>query len=320
MSASVPPLCSGAHPLSSEYEPSDSYSDLHSPRSEFTRDESQPDPAAAFVFTFHSVDEELGPDQRWSTWLEVERGSRGPEPRPSWVVTEQAAIDTELGVLKTGKEADVFLIERAVEAIGDNPAKSSLLAAKRYRSEEHRSFHRSASYVEGRHTRNSRDSRAMAKKTSHGRSVAAGQWAYAEWDALNRLWKAGVPVPYPVQVDGTELLMEFIDDGEGGAAPRLAQVRPSKELLGVYFEQLRDGMRELARAGLAHGDLSPYNVLAQDERIVMIDLPQVVDIVGNPKGMDFLMRDCHNMATWFTNRGLEIDEQELFADLLTMVF
>ncbi len=26
------------------------------------------------------------------------------------------------------------------------------------------------------------------------------------------------------------------------------------------------------------------------------------------------------MATWFTNRGLEIDEQELFADLLTMVF
>jgi len=39
----------------------------------------------------------------------------------------------------------------------------------------------------------------MAKKISHGRGVAAGQWAHAEWDALNRLWKAGVPVPYPVQ-------------------------------------------------------------------------------------------------------------------------
>lgn len=304
--------------MSSEYELSDASFDVDPRRSESTGEESWPDPAAAFVFTFHSVSEELGPDQRWSTWLEVERGCRGPEPRPSWVVTEQAAIDTELGVLKTGKEADVFLLERAVEAIGDNPAKSSLLAAKRYRTEEHRSFHRSTSYVEGRRTRNSRDSRAMAKKTSHGRGVAAGQWAYAEWDALNRLWKAGVPVPYPVQVDGTELLMEFIDDGEGGAAPRLAQVRPPAELLGVYFEQLRDGMRELARAGLAHGDLSPYNVLAQAERIVMIDLPQVVDIVGNPKGMDFLMRDCHNMATWFTNRGFEVDEQELFADLLTM--
>ncbi|GAA1532719.1 serine protein kinase RIO [Kribbella lupini] len=273
-----------------------------------------------FVFQFAEVDERLGPDQRWTTWLDVERGCRGPEPRPDWVVTEQAAIDTEFGILKTGKEADVFLLERAVDAIGDSPARSSLLAAKRYRTEEHRSFHRSTAYVEGRRTRNSRDSRAMAKKSSHGRSVAAGQWAYAEWDALNRLWTAGVPVPYPVQVDGTELLMEFIDDGEGGAAPRLAQVRPSKDVLELYFEQIRCGMRELARAGLAHGDLSPYNVLAQPERIVMIDLPQVLDIVGNPKGMEFLLRDCHNMATWFTNRGLEVDEQELFADLLSMVF
>ncbi|MEV4082886.1 serine protein kinase RIO [Nonomuraea fuscirosea] len=306
--------------MSSEYEFSDTSSDLDPRPSAYAGDDSRPDPATSFVFAFHSVDEELGPGQRWSTWLDVERGCRGPEPRPSWVVTDQAAVDTELGVLKTGKEADVFLLERAVEAIGDNPAKSSLLAAKRYRTEEHRTFHRSTSYAEGRRIRNSRDSRAMAKKTAHGRGVAAGQWAYAEWEALNRLWRAGVPVPYPVQVDGTELLMEFIDDGEGGAAPRLAQVRPSKELLGGYFEQLRDGMRELARAGLAHGDLSPYNVLAQNERIVLIDLPQVVDVVGNPQGMDFLMRDCHTMATWFTKRGLEVDEHELFADLLTMVF
>jgi RIO kinase 1 len=280
----------------------------------------EPAVADRFVIDFEQVDEELGDGQRWSTWLDVERGSRGPDPRPDWVVTEQAAIDTELGILKTGKEADVFLVERAVAAIGDSPARSSLLAAKRYRTEEHRSFHRSTSYVEGRRTRNSRDARAMAKKTSHGRSVAAGQWAYAEWDALCRLWAAGVPVPYPVQVDGTELLMEFIDDGEGGAAPRLAQVRPKGDLLASYFDQVRHGMRELARAGLAHGDLSPYNVLAQDERIVMIDLPQVVDIVGNPKGMDFLLRDCHNMCTWFVARGLEVDEQELFADLLAQVF
>jgi len=274
----------------------------------------------AFVFDFQAVDEDLGEGQRWSTWLDVERGSRGTEPRPDWVVTEEAAIDTELGILKTGKEADVFLLERAVTPIGDNPARAAILAAKRYRTEEHRSFHRSSSYVEGRRTRNSRDSRAMAKKTSHGRSVAAGQWAYAEWDALCRLWIAGVPVPYPVQVDGTELLMEFIDDGEGGAAPRLAQTRPKGDLLASYFEQLRDGMLELARAGLAHGDLSPFNVLAQNDRIVLIDLPQVVDLVGNPQGMDFLMRDCRNMCTWFTARGLDVDEHELFADLLAQVF
>lgn len=159
----------------SDQDRTDNYlSDFDSRWSEFTSDESQPDPSDAFVFNFHSVAEELGPDQRWSTWLDVERGSRGPEPRPSWVVTEQAAIDTELGVLKTGKEADVFLVERAVESIGDNPGRSVLMAAKRYRTEEHRSFHRSTAYVEGRRIRNSRDSRAMHKKTAHGRSVAAG--------------------------------------------------------------------------------------------------------------------------------------------------
>ena len=65
-----------------------------------------------FVFDFVAYDD-LDDDQRWSTWLDVEPLSRGPEPRPDWVVTSQGAIDTELGILKTGKEADVFLLERA---------------------------------------------------------------------------------------------------------------------------------------------------------------------------------------------------------------
>jgi RIO kinase 1 len=264
-----------------------------------------------FVFDFRAWDDP-GDGQRFSTWMGVEPLCRGPEPRPDWVVTSQAAVDTELGVLKTGKEADVFLLERAVP--GD-PTQRVVMAAKRYRGEEHRSFHRSTAYTEGRKTRNSRDARAVAKKTAHGRSVAAGQWAGAEWEALRRFWLAGVPVPYPVQVDGTEILMEFVSvDGE--AAPRLAQTRPRGDLLRSYFDQLRDAMTALARAGIAHGDLSPYNVLAAGDRLVVIDLPQVVDIVANPTGMDFLMRDCHNVCQWFVARGLDVDEHDLFAELL----
>jgi RIO kinase 1 len=266
-----------------------------------------------FVFDFRAIDDPDDDNQRWSTWLSVEPLCRGPEPRPDWVVTSQAAIDTELGILKTGKEADVFLLERAVP--GD-PAQSVVLAAKRYRGEEHRTFHRSSAYTEGRRTRNSRDSRALAKKTAHGRAVAAGQWAWAEWEALRRFWLAGVPVPYPVQIDGTEILMEFVHvDGE--AAPRLAQTRPEPHLLRSYFDQLRDAMAELARHGVAHGDLSPFNILAAGERLVIIDLPQAVDIVANPAGMDFLMRDCRNVCSWFAARGLDdADEHALFADLL----
>lgn len=272
----------------------------------------------AFVFDFHAYDDP-GEDQRWSTWFDVEPLCRGPEPRPDWVVTSRAALDTELGVLKTGKEADVFLLERAVP---DDPDQATLMAAKRYRGEEHRSFHRSSAYTEGRRTRNSRDARAMAKKTAHGRAVAAGQWAWAEWEALVRFWSAGVPVPYPVQIDGTEILMELIHvDGE--TAPRLAQTRPQGELLRSYFDQLRDAMVELARHGVAHGDLSPYNILAAGDRLVLIDLPQAVDIVANPTGMDFLMRDCHNVCAWFRSKGLDADvadEDRLFGELLASAF
>jgi RIO kinase 1 len=276
-------------------------------------DADQIDPS--FVFDFRAYDDPDDTDQRWSTWHSVEPLCRGPEPRPDWLVTSQAAVDTDLGILKTGKEADVFLLERAEPDGGP----SVVMAAKRYRSEEHRTFHRSAAYTEGRRTRNSRDTRAMAKKTAHGRAVAAGQWAWAEWESLKRLWSLGLPVPYPVQLDGTELLMEWVTH-DGDSAPRLAQTRPARDLLECYFRQVSDALAELARHGIVHGDLSAYNILAAGERLVIIDLPQVVDLVGNPAGPDFLLRDCTNVCTWFRARGLEVDEHDLFGELLAHAF
>jgi RIO kinase 1 len=160
----------------------------------------------------------------------------------------------------------------------------------------------------------------MAKKTTHGRAVAAGQWANAEWESLQRLWELGVPVPYPVQIDGIELLMELVTDDDGDAAPRLARTRPDPVLLASYFEQLRDAMLTMASSGIVHGDLSPYNTLAAGDRLVIIDLPQVVDLVANPAGADFLMRDCRNMCSWFVARGLDVDEHALFAELLSMAW
>ena len=269
-----------------------------------------------FVFDFRAYQDPDDSSQRWSTWHEVEPLCRGPEPRPEWVVTSRGAVDTDLGILKTGKEADVFLLERADP---HEPGDGVVMAAKRYRGEEHRNFHRSTAYTEGRRVRNTRDARAMAKKTSHGRSVAAGQWAWAEWTALNRCWELGLPVPYPVQIDGTELLMEWITVA-GETAPRLAQTRPEPALLASYFDQMRDFLSGLARHGLVHGDLSPYNVLAAGDRLVVIDLPQMVDLVGNPAGADFLLRDCTNLCQWFRARGLEVDEHALFGDLLSEAF
>jgi RIO kinase 1 len=253
---------------------------------------------------------------RWSTWDDIGI-LHGPEPIPSWVVTELGAVDTELGLIKTGKEADVHLVERGVPG-GD---RSMLVAAKRYREAEHRLFHRDAGYVEGRRVRESRITRAMASRTRFGREALAGQWAAAEFDALTRLWQLGeesgrIRVPYPVQLDGTELLLEFIQGGDGEAAPRLVQLRPSVDELADMWKQLVEALSVLARAGLAHGDLSAYNILVERGRLVLIDLPQVVDVVINPQGPRFLARDVRVMADWFDSRGLAVDANQLTRDLL----
>jgi RIO kinase 1 len=239
-------------------------------------------------------------DGRWSTWDQSAAGERGPRPYPDWLVTDLAAADTELGILKTGKEADVFLLDRAVPGTG----RSCLLAAKRYRSAEHRMFHRDIGYREGRGVRESRAARAIAKRTAAGREMIAGHWANAEFGALCQLYLAGIPVPYPVQILGTEVLLEFIGEPDGTAAPRLAETRPRTKELTALWDQAVAALCDLANLGLAHGDLSAYNLLVHRGRLLLIDLPQVVDVVAHPRGAEFLDRDAANLARWFAARGL----------------
>lgn len=186
------------------------------------------------------------------------------------------------------------------------------MAAKRYRSTEHRSFHRAAAYTDGRRMKKSRDTRALQRGSRYGRALAAEQWAAAEFEALKNAWSAGLPVPYPVQRNGTEILMEFIGDPDLSAAPRLAHVKPSVEVAQEYYRQVVLFITVLASHGLAHGDLSPYNVLADGSDIVVIDMPQVVDLVGNPRGKEFLARDCRTMCAWFTSRGLQRSADDVF--------
>jgi RIO kinase 1 len=265
-----------------------------------------------FSFSFDSLPDAPPEGERWSSW---DGATHGPKPRPDWVITALGAVESDLGVLKTGKEADVHIVRRWIPDGTTTPAVDSFLAAKRYRTGEHRMFHRDAGYQEGRRVRRSREMRAMASRTEFGKELLSGQWAMAEFEALGALWDLGLPVPYPVQLNDREMLMEFIG-ADGEAAPRLVQTRPAPDLLAELFEQLRASMLVLAQRGWAHGDLSPYNVLLHDERLVIIDWPQIVDIIGNPKGFEFLERDVANMCRWFVSKGLPVDEGELLGDLI----
>jgi RIO kinase 1 len=250
---------------------------------------------------------------RWSTWDQSTPTERGPRPHPPWLVTDLSATDTELGILKTGKEADVYLVRRGVPGTD----RACLLAAKRYRDATHRQFHRDAGYLEGRRVRESRVNRAVANRSDFGRQAIAAQWAYAEFNALVRFSAAGLPVPYPVQIVGTEVLLEFIGDADGTGAPRLAETRPGPDERASLWRQVVEAMTTLAGAGFAHGDLSPYNLLVHQGRLVMIDLPQVVDVIAHPNGRGFLDRDARNVATWFARAGQPDADPEAWSEPAT---
>ena len=119
----------------------------------------------------HDATDGLPEGDRWSTWDQSTPTERGPRPHPKWLVTELAAVDTELGILKTGKEADVYLLRRGVPGT----RRTCLLAATRYRDAEHRQFHRDAGYLEGRRTRDSRVTRvAVALGGEQAGALRAG--------------------------------------------------------------------------------------------------------------------------------------------------
>jgi RIO kinase 1 len=249
-------------------------------------------------------------DPEASTYLSSEHG---PEPVPGWVITSGDARQIDLGLLKTGKEADVHLVERTH---GDDV---NVLAAKRYRKFEDRLFRNDARYRAARRTGESRLDKAMAQGNKAGMAFRARMWLTTEFETLCRLWSAGIPVPYPVQKLGNELMIELIGSVEE-AAPRLVHAKLDRGGLNEAWDQLVDAMHGMVRNGVVHGDLSPYNILWHDGRVVIIDFPQSVDPIAHPEGIALLERDVANVTDWFARRGVDGDASNLFTSLLSDAF
>ena len=253
-------------------------------------------------------DEVIDPEQ--STYFAAEHG---PSPVPDWVITEDAARQHERGIIKSGKEADVHLIERLH---GD---RVNLLAAKRYRDLDEKALRKGASQRQ-KLGGDRRVELAMAQGTRAGLSFRAQLWLDTEFDALGRLWEAGCAVPYPVQKHGIEVMLEYLGDEEE-AAPRLVNAAADldEEAMRDLFAQLVTALRVMTAVGLVHGDLSPYNLLVWQEKLYVIDLPQAVDPVKQPDGLTLLQRDVANLCKWFAARGVETDAVALYRELLEVL-
>lgn len=242
---------------------------------------------------------------------------------PAWL-TAGGTNDEVLGLLKTGKEAEVFVVERRTL----DRSRSAVLAHKRYRPTRvtkgeleaagftrARTFADDAAYRAGRTFASSRDGRAVRRRSDHGRRLLAERWPHEEYEALAKAHAAGVTVPYPVEFTGDGTLMQFLGD-DGVAAPRLVAARLSSTDLTTACAQVLEDLAALTRTGLVHADLSPYNLLWWRGRVWIIDFPQAVDLAINPNGLDMLHRDVTTVCSWFTRKGVPCDAESAFAALL----
>ena len=234
--------------------------------------------------------------------------------------------DHPRGTLKSGKEAEVFLVERRFARSGPR-----ILAHKRYRprypkKDELRDlgFSNSTSYrgdaiYKAGWFLPTRDKKAVLGGSRFGHELAAKLWPAQEWAMLRRAWQAGASVPYPIELTEDGLMMEFIGD-ESRAAPLLAQARLSGEELESAWQQLVGSVVALTMAGLVHADLSAYNLLWWQGRLIVIDLPQAVEFTTNTDAFELLHRDVANVGEWFGRRGVTIDVEAVYAELVTVAW
>ena len=200
-------------------------------------------------------------------------------------LADMGIIEEVVRPLMSGKEAQVYLVIAGGEQ----------RVAKIYKEAENRSFKHRAEYTEGRKVRNTRDQRAISKRSSHGRAQDEAAWRSTEVNMIYRLQAAGVRVPVPYHfIDGV-LVMELVTDGEGNPAPRLGDLAfDAAEAAGIYQHLLREVVKMLC-AGVVHGDLSDFNVLMSGDGPVLIDFPQSVDAAHNQNARKLLLRDVNNL-------------------------
>ncbi len=208
-------------------------------------------------------------------------------PETLETLIEDGVIDAVRSRLMSGKEASVFVVERQGE----------LLAAKVYKAREQRTFKATASYTEGRNqTRNSRDKRAMGKRSSYGKELIEESWRDVEVRALSEAFHAGVRVPKPFMLHDDVLLMELLVDENGAPAPRLADFELLREVAEQLHREIFNQVRLLLSCGKIHGDLSAFNVLMARGGPTLIDMPQVVDAARNNQAREILRRDLRNIT------------------------
>jgi len=132
-------------------------------------------------------------------------------------------------------------------------------------------------------------------------------WTRREHTILGRLADAHVRAPMPYGHLRNVLVMDFIGNDEGGA-PRLRDAQID-DPAAVYVDLVDQIGRMVRDAKLVHGDLSPFNILLFEGKVVLIDVAQAVS-VKHPQAAALLSRDIDHFARFFRHLGYPVSGEE----------
>ena len=227
---------------------------------------------------------------------------------------DEGLIESVIRPIKSGKEASVHLCRANSRTTGHEH-----LALKVYHPLDRRDFRDDMLYRDGEWIKERRIRAALDKKTKFGREVQGGLWVHREWESLRTLAAAAAPVPVPEAIERTEdaILMTYVGDLEVAAPQLRSHVPADRDEAQDLLDQLVHAVELMLFNDVVHADLSPYNVLVWEGRLIVIDFPQAVDPRKNRHAEAFLRRDLDRMAPYFERHGVHAPMDRIAADLWT---
>ena len=213
------------------------------------------------------------------------------------------------GCVSTGKEANVY------HAVVELPEGQGIAhrAIKVYKTSI-LSFKARSKYVEGdfrfQSGYNKSSSRAMVK-----------QWAEKEMRNLRRIHTAGIPCPEPIYLRYHVLVMGFLGDRKGIAAPRLKDVQLEGDDVDEHWQSIYTQVLGYVRTlfnecRLVHADLSEYNIMFHDDKPFIIDVSQSVEH-DHPESLNFLRSDIKNVTDFFRRQSVNVLSERRVFDYVT---
>ncbi len=149
------------------------------------------------------------------------------------------------------------------------------------------------------------DPRFPSLNLSHRQLVKL--WARKEFSNLLAAENAGVSAPRPVKCRENVIIMQFLGNENG---PYALLKNSYVENYEKIYKKIVNDMEKLWRYGFVHADLNEFNILTNCADVWIIDFAQAVK-KEHPLAMQFLEKDCENIAKYFAKKGIKTSGEEI---------